>query len=41
MSKYELYEQKKSKLENELMSGQITPEQFDTKIKELAKECGI
>lgn len=41
MPNYERYEQGKSKLEKLLMTGLITPEQYDDKIKKLAEECNI
>lgn len=39
MSAYSRYETEKRKLVNLLMSGQITPEQYDELIKKLAKKC--
>ena len=38
MSRYERYEDEKSKLETLLMTGKITPEQYDEEIKKLAKK---
>ncbi len=38
MSRYERYEDEKSKLETLLMAGKITPEQYDEEIKKLAKK---
>lgn len=41
MPNYERYEREKSKLENLLILGLITPEQYDEKIIKLAKECNV
>ena len=41
MSKYERYEQEKSKLELMLITGAITPEQYEQRIKKLAEKCKI
>ena len=38
MSKYERFEIEKRKLVDLLISGQITPEQYDEEIKKLAKK---